>query len=76
MAENKLAELSMDFAVKVLKLTYGMKGHYSIVNQLERSATSLEPISVRLSMLTADRISLLNCKLHSRNAMKQNIGWN
>ncbi len=41
MAENKLAELSMDFAVKVLKLTDGMKGHYSIVNQLERSATSI-----------------------------------
>ena len=41
MAENKLAELSMDFAVKILKLTDGMKGHYSIVNQLERSATSI-----------------------------------
>lgn len=40
-AENKLADLSMDFAVKTLKLTEGMKGHYALVNQLERSATSI-----------------------------------
>ena len=38
---NKLADLSTDFAVKILKLTDGMKGHYSLVNQLERSATSI-----------------------------------
>ena len=41
MAENKLAELSMDFAVDILKLCDSIKGHYSIVNQLERSATSI-----------------------------------
>lgn len=41
MAENKLAELSMEFAVEILKLCDGIKGHYSIVNQLERSATSI-----------------------------------
>ncbi len=41
MAENKLADLSMDFAVAILKLTEGVKGHYSLVNQLERSATSI-----------------------------------
>ena len=41
MAENKLAELSMDFAVEILKICDGIKGHYSIVNQLERSATSI-----------------------------------
>ena len=41
MAENKLADLSMDFAVKILKMTDVIKGHYSIVNQLERSATSI-----------------------------------
>ena len=40
-AENKLADLSTDFAVEILKLTDGMKGHYSLVNQLERSATSI-----------------------------------
>ena len=41
MAENKLADLSMSFAVAVLKLTDGIKGHYSLINQLERSATSI-----------------------------------
>ena len=41
MSENKLAELSMDFAVEILRLCDSIKGHYSIVNQLERSATSI-----------------------------------
>ena len=41
MAESKLSELSMDFAVNILKLCDGIKGHYSLVNQLERSATSI-----------------------------------
>lgn len=41
MAENKLSELSIDFAVNTLKLCEGIKGHYSLVNQLERSATSI-----------------------------------
>ena len=41
MKENKLADLSIDFAVEILKKCDGIKGHYSIVNQLERSATSV-----------------------------------
>ena len=41
MAENKLVDLSMDFAVEILKMTDGIKGHYSLFNQLERSATSI-----------------------------------
>ena len=41
MAENKFADLSTDFAVSILKLTDGIKGHYSLINQLERSATSI-----------------------------------
>ena len=39
--DNKLADLSMDFAVEVLDMTDGIKGHYSLVNQIERSATSI-----------------------------------
>ena len=31
----------MDFAVEILKKCDNVKGHYSIVNQLERSATSI-----------------------------------
>lgn len=41
MDESKLAALSMDFAVKVLRLCDSTKGHYSLVSQLERSATSI-----------------------------------
>ena len=41
MAESKLRDLSMNFAVDVLKLCGGIKGHFSITNQLERSATSI-----------------------------------
>ena len=41
MAESKLRELSIDFAVKIIKLCETIKGHYSLVNQLERSATSI-----------------------------------
>ena len=41
MKENKLVDLSMDFAIKIIKLCESIKGHYSLVNQLERSATSI-----------------------------------
>ena len=41
MKENKLADLSMAFAIKVLKMIDDVKGHYSLINQLERSATSI-----------------------------------
>ena len=41
MAENKLADLSTEFAVQIMKLTGGIKGHYSLSNQLERSGTSI-----------------------------------
>lgn len=41
MAESKLRDLSTDFAVQVIKLCESIKGHYSLVNQLERSATSI-----------------------------------
>ena len=41
MTESKLRVLSIDFAVKVIKLCEAIKGHYSLVNQLERSATSI-----------------------------------
>ena len=41
MQENKLIEMSMNFSVSVLKLTETIKGHYSLVNQLEKSSTSI-----------------------------------
>ncbi|MBR0207121.1 MAG: four helix bundle protein [Clostridia bacterium] len=41
MAKGNLAELSMAFAVDVLKISDTVKGHYSLINQLERSASSI-----------------------------------
>lgn len=46
----------MDFAVDVLKLCDNIKGHYSIVNQLERSATSIGANIREENMLTAKLI--------------------
>ena len=41
MGENKLAELSTEFAIRILKLTGSIKGHYALANQMERSGTSI-----------------------------------
>ena len=41
MSKSKLRDLSTDFAVKIIKLCETIKGHYSLVNQLEHSATSI-----------------------------------
>ena len=41
MADSKLRDLSTDFAVKTIKICDGIKGHYSLVKQLERSSTSI-----------------------------------
>lgn len=41
MAENKLADISTEFAIRILKLTDTIKGYYSLSNQLERSGTSI-----------------------------------
>ena len=41
MQENKLLDLSMNLSVSILQLTGKIKGHSSLVNQLERSATSV-----------------------------------
>ena len=41
MAESKLRELSMEFAIEVVKFSETIKSHRSLVNQLERSATSI-----------------------------------
>ena len=41
MKDNKLVELSMDFAIRIVRLCESINKHYSIVNQLERSGTSI-----------------------------------
>lgn len=41
MGENKLADMSLDLAVKAVKFCEEIHGHGSLKNQLERSATSI-----------------------------------
>lgn len=64
MSESKLRELSTDFSVRIIRLCETIKGHYSLVNQLERSAASIGEISVKPIMPTVDPILLQNCKSH------------
>lgn len=41
MKDNKLVDLSLEFSIKALNFCEGVRGHSAIVNQLERSATSI-----------------------------------
>ena len=41
MADSKLRDMAVDFSVSALKMTDAIKGHCSLVNQFERSATSI-----------------------------------
>ena len=41
MKENKLADLSMDFSIKIVNFCREIKGHYHLINQLERAGTSI-----------------------------------
>ena len=65
MAESKLRELSTDFAVKIIKLCEAIQGHYSLVNQLERSATSIGAniTEAQQAQSKADFISKMNIAL-------------
>ena len=63
MAESKLRDLSTDFAVSIIKLCDTIKGHYSLVNQLERSAASIGANSREANYAhgKADFIALKEC---------------
>lgn len=65
MSESKLLNQSMDFAVNILKICETIKGHYSLVNQLERSATSIGANlrEAKYARSTADFISKLQISL-------------
>ena len=66
--ENKLVDLSMDFSVKMIKFCENIKRHYSLVNQLERSATSIGA--------NIHEANYAHFKYLSKNVMKLNIGLN
>ncbi len=41
MKENKLVDLSIEFSLAIMSALDNVKGHSALVNQLERSATSI-----------------------------------
>ena len=69
MAESKLRSLSVDFSVNVVKMCGGIKGHHSLVNQLERSATSIGANihEANYAQSKADFISKLQIALKEAN---------
>ena len=52
----------MEFAVNVLDAVDDIKGHYSLVNQIERSATSIGANIHEANYASANPILLQNCK--------------
>ena len=62
MAENKLAVLSTEFAVKILTLTDGIKGTIPWQTNLNEAAQVLEQTSEKLNTLTAKPILLPSYK--------------
>ena len=50
MAENKLADMSTEFAIQILKLTENIKGHYSLSNQRCTTADLFAECSSPLSI--------------------------
>ncbi len=76
MKENKLADLSMEVAVNAVQFCETIKGHYSLVNQLEHSATSIGA-NIREANYAhgkADFVAKLQIAL--KECLKRNIGWN
>ena len=74
MAENKLADMSTKFAVKIVNLTDGIKGHYSLANQLERSGTSIGANirEAKYAHSKADFVAKLQISLKKCYAIKNN----
>ena len=65
MKENKLADLSVEFSVAILNICDQIQGHYSLKNQLERSATSIGANirEAKYAQSSADLISKLQIAL-------------
>ena len=66
MGASVLEDYSMDFAVKIVKLCESIRCHFSIVNQLERSATSIGAniCEAHYAHSRADFIAKMQISLH------------
>ena len=63
MTESKLREISTDFAVKIIKLCDAIKGHHSLINQLECSATSIGANIHEANYAHGEIIHFVNCEI-------------
>ncbi len=77
MANDKLSEQSMDFAVQIINLVKQLKEQREsiISNQIGRAAHLSVQIFVRPNMRTARQTLSQKCRSHSKKQMKRVIGW-
>ena len=64
MTQSKLKDAAIEFSVRVIELCDSIYKHKSLLNQLERAATSSGQTFTRQIMRRAKGILLPNCKLH------------
>ena len=64
MAENKLADMSTEFAIQILKLTDGIRDTIPCLINLNEAAQASVQIFARQNMHTAVPILSLSCRLH------------
>lgn len=63
--KEKLTDLTMEFSLNILKMLDDINGHYSLKNQIERSATSIgaNVREARYAQSKADFVSKLHISL-------------
>ena len=76
MANDKLSELSMEFAVEIINLVKRLKEQREsiISNQIGRSGTSIGAIFARQNMLTVLLTSFQKCRSLLKKQTKRAIG--
>ena len=78
MSNDKLTELSMEFAVQIINLVKQLKEQREsiISNQIGRSGTSIGANIREAKYAHGFADFYQKCKLHLRKQMKPAIGWN
>ena len=77
MANDKLSEQSMDFAVQIINLVKQLKEQREsiISNQIGRSGTSIGANIHEAQYAQGKKDFISKLKLHSKRRVKQAIGW-
>ena len=78
MKENKLADMSMDFAVEIIELVKFLKSNHEtvIANQIGRSGTSIGANIHEANYAQGRKILFPNLKLPLKKQVKRVIGLN